>query len=136
MDTKIKQALKIDKTIDIITIGRKSGQPRRTEIWFHNLDGRIIICGTPSGSGEKGKRVRRDWLANLKAHPAFTFVLKESIQAELPARAVEITDPADRRAIMSAPQTSWYRDHGCTIEELTAGSPIVEIFFEEGGVDN
>lgn len=130
MDEEIKQVLKTDKTIDIITTGAKTGQPRRIEIWFHNLDGRIIICGTPSGDGTRGKRIRRDWLANLKAHPEFTFILKESVQAELPARAVEIIDPDERRAIMSAPQTRWYRDQGFTVEDLVEGSPIVEVFLE------
>jgi hypothetical protein len=130
MDAEIQRALTTDKTIDIITTGAKTGKPRRIEIWFHNIGGRIIICGTPSASGNKGRRVRRDWLANLKAHPNFIFVLKESGQAELPARAVEITDPADRKAIMSAPETKWYRDQGFSVEELAEGSPIVEVFFE------
>lgn len=131
MDTAIQKALQTDRTIDIVTTGAKSGLPRRTEIWFHNLNGRIIICGTPSGSGDPGARARRDWLANLKAHPHFLFCLKKSIQAELPARAVEITDPEDRKAIMRAPETRWYRDQGHTVEELAAGGPIVEVFFEE-----
>jgi hypothetical protein len=133
MNEKIEKALRSDKTIDIITTGAKTGQPRRIEIWFHNLGGRIIICGTPSGSGDKGKRVRRDWLANLKANPEFVFVLKESVQVELPARAVEITDPKDRRVIMSAPETKWYRDQGISIEQMVAQSPIVEVFFEADG---
>lgn len=131
MDTTIQKALQTDLTIDIVTTGAKSGLPRRTEIWFHNLGGRIIICGTPSSSGNRGTRVRRDWLANLKAHPQFLFCLKESVQAELPARAVEITDPEDRRAIMRAPETHWYRDQGFSVEQLAAGSPIIEVFFEE-----
>lgn len=131
MDTAIQKALQTDRTIDIITTGAKTGKPRRTEIWFHNLAGRIIITGTPSHSGEEGTRMRRDWLANLKAHPHFVFVLKESIQAELPARAEEITNPEDRYAILSAPETHWYREQGFSVEELVAGSPIVEIFFEE-----
>jgi len=130
MDEKIKKALRSDTTIDIITTGAKTGIPRRIEIWFHNIGGRIIICGTPSASGEKGKRVRRDWLANLRATPQFVFVLKESVQAELPARAVEITDPDDRRAIMSAPETRWYRDQGISVERMVAESPIVEVFFD------
>lgn len=131
MDTVIQKALQTDLTIDIVTTGAKSGLPRRTEIWFHNLAGRIIICGSPSGSGSRGKRLRRDWLANLKAHPEFLFCLKESVKAELPARAVEVIDPEDRREIMSAPQTHWYRDQGISVEELVAGSPIVEVFFED-----
>lgn len=131
MKEEISKALRTDSTIDIITTGAKTGLPRRTEIWFHNISGRIIICGTPSASGEHGQRVRRDWLANLKAHPGFIFCLKESLKAELPARAVEITDPADRKAIMAAPETKWYRDQGFSVEELAAGGPIVEVFFEE-----
>lgn len=133
MDERIEEALSKDKTIDIITTGAKTGQPRRIEIWFHNLNGRIVICGTPSGSGEMGKRVRRDWLANLKANPEFVFILKESVQAELSARAVEIIDPEDRRAIMSAPETKWYRDQGFSVEQMVAESPIIEVFFESGG---
>lgn len=127
MDKAIEQALKTDKLIDIITVGAKSGQPRRTEIWFHNLDGRLIICGTPSEDGSIGAYKPRSWLANLKANPDFSFCLKESVQAELPARSVEITDPDDRRAIMSAPQTKWYRDQVGDLEVLVKFSPIVEV---------
>ena len=41
MDESVERALERDRTIDITTTGRQSGQPRRLEIWFHNLDGRI-----------------------------------------------------------------------------------------------
>lgn len=30
---------------------------------------------------------------------------------------------------MSAPATSWYRDRGYRIDELVAGSPIVDVIF-------
>jgi hypothetical protein len=103
--------------------------PRKIEIWFTNLGRRIIICGTPGSSGQKGPRMPRDWLANLKANPEFVFCLKESPQVNLPARAVIIEDPQDRRQIMSAPETQWYRDQVDSIDELVAGSPIVEVFF-------
>ena len=131
----IQKALQTDRTIDIITTGAKTGLPRRTEIWFWNIHGRIIICGTPSAGGESGPRARRDWLANLSVNPEFLFCLKESIQVELPARAEIITDPVDRRAIMSAPETRWYRQQAGSLEELVAASPIIEVFFleEQGG---
>lgn len=129
MDEEISAALRKDRTIDIITIGAKSGLPRRTEIWFTNVNGRIIICGTPNATGEKGPSSRRDWLANLRAHPEFTFCLKESLSMDLPARAVEIVDPDDRRYLMSAPETKWYRDQVDSIDDLVNGSPIVEVFF-------
>lgn len=130
-DKKIIEALNKDKTIDIITIGAKSGLPRKIEIWFTNVSGRIIICGTPNAKGLKGQYSPRDWLANLRKNPEFTFCLKESIQVELPARAVEIVDPIERRIIMSAPETQWYRDQVESIDELVDGSPIVEIFFQK-----
>ncbi len=127
----IQKALKTDRTIDIVTTGAKTGLPRRTEIWFWNIDGRIIICGTPSAGGESGPHVRRDWLANLSVNPEFLFCLKESIKVELPARAEIITDPVDRRTIMSAPETGWYRQQVGSVEELVAASPIIEVFFLE-----
>lgn len=131
MDSEIKKALKEDQTIDIITIGAKTGLPRRIEIWFTNVNGRIIICGTPDAKGGKGARTPRDWLANLKANPEFIFCLKESINAEFRARAEEIVDVEDRRYLMSAPETQWYRDQVDSIEDLVKYSPIVEVFFED-----
>ena len=131
MNIEIRKALNKDRTIDIITTGAKSGLPRKTEIWFTNVSGRIIICGTPDARGNKGPRTRRDWLANLKANPEFLFCLKESLTVKLPARAVIILDPQDRRQLMSAPETKWYRDQVDSVEDLVAGSPIVEVFFED-----
>ena len=130
MNKKIKKALENDRTIDIITTGAKTGLPRRIEIWFNNVDGRIIITGTPNATGEKGTYTPRAWLANLRANPEFTFCFKESLQVEVPARAVEITDPDDRRHIMSAPATQWYRDQVDSVDELVAHSPMVEVFFD------
>src|SRR6476619_4847515 len=84
MDEQIRTALETDRAIDITTIGRRSGQPRRIEMAFHNLDGQIYITGTPG---------KRDWYANLVANPDFTFHLKRSATADLPAHATPITDP-------------------------------------------
>jgi hypothetical protein len=133
MDKKkeIRDALSKDRTIEIITIGAKTGLSRRIEIWFTNVNGRIIICGTPDAKGGKGHYSPRDWLANLRAHPDFTFCLKESLKVDLPAKAVEIVDPEDRRYLMSAPETQWYRDQVDSIDELVKGSPIVEVFFRD-----
>jgi hypothetical protein len=131
MNREVLAALQKDRTIDIITIGAKSGLPRKIEIWFTNVNGRIIICGTPNSKGGNGPRTPRDWLANLRVHPEFIFCLKESIQANLRARAVEIVDPIDRRNLMSAPETHWYRSQGNNIEELVKESPIIEVYFSE-----
>ncbi len=125
----VEQALKNDRTIDIETIGVKSGKPRRIEIWFHNLNGRIIICGSPLPASDDGSRPSKAWIGNLKANPDFLFILKESTNAELKAKARVITDPDDRREIMSAPATQWYRQQGLPLDELVAHSPIVEVEF-------
>ena len=123
MKEEIRKALRSDRIIDIITIGAKSGLPRKKEIGFTNVSGRIIICGA------RAPRSPRDWFANLKANPEFLFCLKESLNVELHAKAVLIVDPDDRRQLMSAPEIQWYRDQVDSIEELVEGSPIVEVFF-------
>ena len=122
MNDDIARALEWDCTIDIITMRRKTGRPRRTEIWFHNIEGRIIITGTPGPRG---------WLANLAANPEFTLHLKGAVRADLPARARLITDSAERRAIMAAPETGWYRGQVDSIDRLVEGSPMVEVVFTD-----
>lgn len=118
MTPDIKAALDSDRTIDITTTGRVTGAPRRLEMWFHNVDGRIFITGTPG---------RRDWHANLLAEPDFTFHLKESIQADLPAVARAITDRAEKRAVLEVLlQRLGYADR---IDTWLASSPLVEVTF-------
>jgi len=116
MDERVQDALGRDRTIDITTRGRNTGQLRRTEIWFHTIAGQVYITGTPG---------RRDWYANLVAHPEFTFHLKQSLKADLPARATPILDMARRRAILaSIHQTlGGARDLDAWVE----GSPLVAV---------
>ncbi len=116
MDEQVKRALERDRTIDITTKGRKTGRPRRKEIWFHNIEGHLYITGTPG---------RRDWYANLLAHPEFTFHLKQSVRADLPARATPILDEARRRAILAAihRKLAGHRD----LEAWVEGSPLVAV---------
>ncbi len=119
LDERIKKALEgKEVVIDITTTGRRSGTPRRIEIWFHNIDGRIIITGQPGP---------RDWLANLIANPEFTLHLKGAVQADLPATARVITDPEERRAIMSAR----YREQDGSVEPGGEGRPMVEVLFPD-----
>jgi deazaflavin-dependent oxidoreductase (nitroreductase family) len=103
--------------VDITTIGRKSGQPRRIEIWYHRVDGRYYLSGLPG---------RRDWVANLEANPRFTFHLKRSAHASLPALAVPVTDAAERRRIFAriVSNPRYY-------ERWVAGSPLVEVAFPD-----
>jgi len=129
---QIRAALETDQTIDIVTIGARSGRPQTTEIWFTNVSGRIIICGTQGAKGGNGPRVPRDWLANLIANPDFLFCLKESVHVQLTARATPVSDVEDRWALMLAPETQWYRDQVDSAEVLVEGGPIVDIAFTDG----
>ncbi len=112
---EIQNALDTDRVIDITTTGRTSREPRRIEIWFHRVDGRTYITGTPG---------RRSWYANLLAHPDFTFHLKHSAQADLSARATPVTDPAEHARVIDAIRAAL----GGRVT-LDATSPLVEVTF-------
>jgi hypothetical protein len=118
MDERVRRALASDRTIDITRTGRSSGLPRRIETWFYRVGDRIYLTGSPG---------RRGWYANLLANPDFTFHLKQSVAADLPARATPITDPAQRRAIFDRILS----DLGGTqdLEAWLAGSPLVAVGF-------
>jgi len=47
MDDAIRTALSKGGVIDITTTGRTSGEPRRIEIVYHVIDGRLWISGMP-----------------------------------------------------------------------------------------
>ena len=115
----IRRVLRHGHTIDITTIGRRSGQPRRIEIVFHSFDGRIYLSGLPS-------RQTRAWLHNLRANPRLTFHLKQLVKADLPATAREITDPAERHEVLTKVARVWRRD----VEPMQRFSPLVEITIE------
>jgi deazaflavin-dependent oxidoreductase (nitroreductase family) len=117
LDPKLQEALSRGGVIDITTVGRKSGKPRRLEIQFHNIDGRIYISGMPSPR-------RRSWLANLEAHPDFTFHVKRGFKADLPARARIITDEAERRKIQAPIARFWKRND---VEKMVEQSPLIEV---------
>ena len=113
---QVQRALAHDRTVDITTIGRRSGEPRRSEIWFHNLDSRIYISGLPG---------RRGWYANVVARPDFVFHLKQSAQADIPARAHPITDPAERRRVLSGLLAGIGREGA--LEDWVDRSPLIEV---------
>ena len=121
MNDEIKQALAKDRVIDMTTTGRASGQPRRKETWFHNIDGQVYLTGTPG---------KRDWYANMVANPAFTFHLKESVTADLAAQARPVTEPDERQRVMAR----ILRNIGRPATELPAwveSSPLVAVTFDD-----
>jgi deazaflavin-dependent oxidoreductase (nitroreductase family) len=116
----IRSALKHGHTIDITTIGRRSGEPRRLEMVFHSFGGHLYISGTPNPERE------RAWLQNLRANPEFTFHLKQLVKADLPATAREITDDPERLAVLEQVARVWKRDVG----PMREFSPLVEVTIE------
>ena len=116
LDPKAREALEKDLVIDITTTGRKSAQRRRVEIWFHNLDRDLYITGLPGS---------RDWYANILADPRMTFHLKETVQADLPARATPITDVAEKRRIME--RICSKQGTLDQLEERVSGAPLIQV---------
>ena len=122
MDEKTQRALSRGHRIDITTTGRRTHQPRRIEIVFHNIDGRIYISGSPS------ERTRA-WIHNLSADPHLTFHLKGAAQADLPATARIVTDEAERRRISEWIVANAWRNQD--VKAMTAYSPLIEITFAD-----
>jgi deazaflavin-dependent oxidoreductase (nitroreductase family) len=138
MRDDVRTALAVDRsatleqrTIDITTTGRRSGQPRLIETVFYRFEDSIYLSGLP------GPRPRA-WLLNLSAEPRFVFHLKHGVAADLPATATVITDPAERRRILADFVEDFNRRHGpgsewpeAVLEDWVARSPLAKVSFEE-----
>ena len=118
---ELHRALDGPITVDITTTGRRSGEPRRIEIWIVKVGERVLIGGTPG---------RRDWIANLRADPRLVVHLKESVVADLPATATEVDDLEVRREVWTHLSTNWYRGQ-TPLDELIADAPLVELDFDD-----
>jgi deazaflavin-dependent oxidoreductase (nitroreductase family) len=116
----VRDELAHGQRIDITTRGRKTGQPRRIELVFHNVDGRIVISGKPG--------FPRGWIANLSADPRMTFHLKGRLVADLPAQGRVITDRAERERLLAPIARLWRIDHALMVRS----APLIEVTFEEG----
>jgi len=113
----VADALRHGGVMDITTTGRKTGLPRRIELVFHNVDGRIVISGRPG--------FPRSWVANLRANPEFTFHFKRGIQADLPAHGRVVTDLAERENLLAHVARAWRIDLGLMVRS----APLVEVTF-------
>lgn len=118
LTTDVQAALGRGQLIDITTRGRRTGQLRRIELAFHNLEGRILISGRPGHP--------RDWVANLQADPRMTFHLKGALVADLPARGRVITDRAERERLLHPISRLWRMDHATMVRS----APLVEVTFD------
>lgn len=102
------------RTIDLTTIGRRSGRPARVEIWWFRIDGRFIITGTPG---------KRDWYANVLADP--NVVIHTPI-GDFSGRASHVVDTEFRRRVFTDPEVGWYRSQA-DLARLVSGAPMIEI---------
>lgn len=120
-DPAVAAALANDLVIDITTIGRASGEPKRIEIWFHNVDDRYYITGRPGP---------RSWYANVLVNPSVTFHLKETTEADLEGSARAITDAEEKRVVfLSAKKLGEYINED-NVQEWVDGSPLIEVVFD------
>ncbi len=118
MNDDVRTALSHGGTIDITTLGRQSGLPRRIEIVFHRIDGRIWISGIPSPR-------KRAWIANLEADPHLTVHLKgPGAVADLPATARVVEDETERRQVLDRVAQAWRRTD---LDRMVAESPLIEV---------
>jgi len=110
---EVLRALDRQLTVEITTIGRRSGQPRRIETWRYRAAGRYWLTGSPGA---------RDWYANLTVHPQFTLHLKG---LDVPVRGRLVTDPDERARVLGeiVPGLEWAGSLASWLE----GSPLVEI---------
>ena len=135
MDGAVARALDIgpdsapaEYTIDITTLGARTGIPRRIEIWFHRVDGRWYLTGMPGP---------RSWYANVRAHPRFIVHLKHGVTADLPATAAPVDEPTRRRVITAVldlqnrPEIAARVSQRQNLGDWLAGSPLVEIVFDD-----
>ena len=113
MSDELRQALDQQMTVEITTIGRRTGKPRRIETWRYLAGDRFWLTGSPGA---------RDWYANLVAHPDFTLHLKDR---DLPARGRPVTDQDERARVFGeiVPGLGW----AGSLESWIEGSPLVEI---------
>jgi deazaflavin-dependent oxidoreductase (nitroreductase family) len=117
-----------ERTIDITTLGARTGIPRCVEVWFHRVDGRWYLTGMPRP---------RSWYANVRAHPRFIVHLKHGVTTDLPATAVPVDEPTRRRVITAVldlqnrPDIAARVSRRQDLDEWLARSPLVEIVFDD-----
>ncbi len=116
MDENTRTALYRSQVIDLTTTGRRTGQPRRIEIFLHEEDGRLFISGMPRADRT------RDWIHNITADPHVVVHLKQSNSADIPVTARVVTDLAERRPFIEAAARRWGRTD---VEEMLRHSPLI-----------
>jgi deazaflavin-dependent oxidoreductase (nitroreductase family) len=110
----VAEALGRSQTVDMTTIGRRSGQSRRIEIMLHSLDGRLLISGQPG--------FPRGWIANLNADPTIILHLRRP-PADVRGTARVVTDPAERQTLLAPIARLWR----IPLVAMVEGAPLIEV---------
>ncbi len=118
----VRAALNQSQVIDLTTKGRKTGQPRRIEIFLHHDDGQLFISGMP-----RAERTR-DWIYNVAADPQVVVHLKQSVVADVPATARVVEDPDERRPLIEMAARRWRRTD---IENMLLHSPLIVLTVDD-----
>ena len=116
MDAAVRSALGTDRRVDITTKGRRSGTPRRIEIWMFQVGGRIYVTGLPGPRG---------WYANVLAHPDMTLHIKESATADLPAVARPVVEADERRAVLT--EILGTIERADALDDWVRDAPLIEV---------
>jgi deazaflavin-dependent oxidoreductase (nitroreductase family) len=122
VDENIRSALHQSQLIDLTTTGRRSGQPRKIEIFLHDEDGLLFITGIPQANRT------RDWIHNIAADPHVVVHLKQAVTSDISATARVVTDPAERRPLMEAAARRWGRTD---VDEMVQHSPLIVLAVSE-----
>ena len=123
MDEDIVNLLHHSQMIDLTTTGRRTGRPRKIEIFLHDHDGLLFISGMPRADRT------RDWIHNVTADPHVILHLKQSMTADIPATARVVTDQAERRPLIEAAARRWGRSD---VEEMLQHSPLIVLTATDG----
>jgi deazaflavin-dependent oxidoreductase (nitroreductase family) len=111
-----RAALHHSQVIDLTTTGRRTGQPRRIEIFLHYDDDQLFITGMPRSDRT------RDWIYNVEADPHVVIHLKQSVAVDVPATARVVTDPDERKPYIEAAARRWRRTD---VPEMLKHSPLI-----------
>ena len=117
-----RAALNNSQVIDVTTTGRRTGQPRRIEIFLHHDDGQLFITGMPRADRT------RDWIHHIGADPHVVVHLKQSVVADVPATARVVTDPDERRPLIEAAARRWGRTD---LPDMLRHSPLIVLTIDD-----
>lgn len=122
MDDATRGELSRSQVIDLTTIGRRSGEERRIEIFLHSVNGQLFISGKPF----PGRT--RAWIHNVAANPHVTIHLKGRTVVDVRATARVVHDPTERRPLIEAAAQRWGRTD---VDMMLEHSPLIVLTVQD-----